>query len=99
MTYNDCVHFIVCDRCPNCKPSECEFFKNKVDVVEVRHGEWTKVEVTGNGYGQIYYQHKNCTVNSTELYKSAYEYCPHCGAKMGGKDNNVPTTDERSDAE
>ncbi len=34
-TYNDCVHFMVCDRCPNCKPDDCEFFQNKADVAEV----------------------------------------------------------------
>lgn len=54
------------------------------DVVEVKHGEWTKVEVIGNGYGQTYYQHKNCTVNSTQLYECPFEHCPRCGAKMDG---------------
>lgn len=56
------------------------------DVEEVKHGDWTKVEVIGNGYGQVYYQHENCTVNSTQLYSSPYEHCPRCGAKMDGKE-------------
>lgn len=54
------------------------------DVAEVKHGEWTKVDVMGNGYGQIYYQHKECPVSSTELFTCPYEYCPRCGAKMNG---------------
>ncbi len=54
------------------------------DVAEVKHGEWTKVEVNGNGYGQIYYQHENCPVSSTELHRCPYEHCPRCGAKMDG---------------
>jgi hypothetical protein len=57
------------------------------DVAEVKRGEWTKVDVMGNGYGQIYYQHKECPVSSTELFACPYEYCPRCGAKMdGGKE-------------
>lgn len=54
------------------------------DFAEVKRGEWTKVEVDGNGYGQIYYQHKECTVSSTELYRCPYQHCPRCGAKMDG---------------
>ena len=50
-TYNDCVHFMVCDRCPNCKPDDCEFFQNKADVAEVvrckdcKYGEHYKCSV------------------------------------------------------
>lgn len=54
------------------------------DVEEVKHGEWTKIDVRKNGYGQIYYQHKECPVSSTELFTCPYERCPRCGAKMDG---------------
>ena len=48
-TYKDCIHFVVCDRCPNCKPNECEFFTNESNFVEVvrckdcdiPHNKWT----------------------------------------------------------
>lgn len=54
------------------------------DVVEVRHGKWTRIEINGKHYGQIYYQHKECIVNETQLFPSPYDYCPNCGAKMDG---------------
>ena len=55
------------------------------DVVEVKHGEWKKIGVDSeHGYGQIYYQHSSCEVNSTELFQCPYERCPRCGAKMDG---------------
>lgn len=55
------------------------------DVEEVKHGEWKKISVASeHGYGQIYYQHSSCEVNSTELFQCPYERCPRCGAKMDG---------------
>lgn len=33
--FTECIHGAVCDRCPNCKPDECEFFTPAADVVEV----------------------------------------------------------------
>ena len=55
------------------------------EVVEVRHGHWTKHIVTTRGYGVVYYQHKECEVDGCELFKSPHRYCPNCGAKMDGK--------------
>lgn len=34
-TYNDCLHFVMCDRCPNCNPEECEFFIDEKEVAKV----------------------------------------------------------------
>ena len=52
------------------------------DVVEVRHGRWTEYHAKcDGGYGQIYYQHTDC---SCFLYEAPYNYCPNCGAKMDG---------------
>ena len=46
-------------------------------------GEWTKFEVNSSkGYGQVYYQHKDCEINATQLFPSPYHFCPNCGAKM-----------------
>lgn len=47
-------------------------------------GEWTRIEVKGKNYAQVYYQHKDCEVNETQMFPSPYEYCPNCGAKMKG---------------
>ena len=56
------------------------------DVVEVKHGEWENVRVVSEEYGfaEVYYQHKDCKISPTELYKSPYEHCPRCGAIMNG---------------
>ena len=57
-----------------------EQYLPSADVVEVRHGEWRTVDIfSEKGYGERYYQHKEC---STELYKSPYNFCPNCGADM-----------------
>lgn len=56
------------------------------DVVEVKHGRWTKLHISGATYGKVYYQHKNCSVNETELHNQPYDYCPNCGAKMDEKE-------------
>ena len=45
-------------------------------------GEWTIFEVNGKNYGQVYYQHKECKVNETQLFPSPYKFCPTCGARM-----------------
>ena len=56
------------------------------DVDEVKHGEWKKISVSSeHGYGQVYYQHSICEINSTELFQCPYERCPRCGAKMDGE--------------
>ena len=55
------------------------------DVVEVRHGHWSKYEVSAKGYGKIYYQHKECDVDQCQLFRSPHSFCPCCGAKMDGR--------------
>lgn len=92
----ECLHYEACSDVGDAGFSylkdgeeKCDHFKNKADFAEVKNGEWTRVDVMGNGYGQIYYQHKDCGISSTELYRCPYEYCPRCGAKMdGGRKND-----------
>ena len=51
------------------------------DVVPVRHGKWThKPDV----YGVVY-----CSECNYELHANSTSFCPNCGAKMdGGEDEN-----------
>lgn len=49
-------------------------------------GEWTRFEVNGINYGQVYYQHKECKANETQLFPTPYNFCPNCGAHMRKED-------------
>lgn len=50
------------------------------DVVEVRHGEWKKIELLGC---EPMYECSICG----KLHDQDYDYCNNCGAKMDGKDD------------
>ena len=57
-----------------------------VDAVEVVHGIWTPVDVIAKkaGYSVRYYHHAECKVNPCRLFECMDDYCPNCGAKMDG---------------
>lgn len=93
MTCRCCIHFDVCSkggktqyygRVIACNDVEerCNLFKNKADVVEVRHGEWIP-----NQYFKGHYYCSECTRHIEERSGNPsinFPYC-HCGAKMDGK--------------
>lgn len=62
----------------------------KADVVEVKHGEWE----TGHFEGGIFdgTNFEKCNVCQFERlfddirFKTTYNYCPNCGAKMDKKE-------------
>ena len=65
------------------------------DVVEVRHGKWIE---TQEPLGWCDVDCAECSVcheswiidedSSIDDYKCMWHYCPNCGAKMDGGDNN-----------
>lgn len=55
-----------------------------VDAVPVRHGRWK--EDTG-GYGFWICSHCGFVSEASAAYL-LYRYCPHCGAKMDGRDGH-----------
>ena len=55
------------------------------DVQEVRHGRW--INESRQMCGPISAQCSVCELFSgTWLRNAPYKYCPHCGAKMDGKE-------------
>jgi hypothetical protein len=84
----DCVHYELCfdythlkhgkNLLPDNREDICEHFKNKADVVEVKHGYWIKTdELAGIEF-------LKCSVCGKAHPRVRTEYCCDCGAKMDG---------------
>ena len=84
MTCKDCLHLRVCKACEIERPEEiCNHFKNKEDFQEVKHGEWiTPTKIKGMNIAV-----PHCSLCGNVPCDKAL-YCPYCGAKMDGKENN-----------
>ncbi len=86
MTCRDCIHCEVCDFISITNDitiaKSCDYFKNKADYAEVKHGKWI-VTKTEFGWNCCEYptEYKCSVCGRTE--KREELYC-HCGAKMDG---------------
>ena len=59
------------------------------DVQPVRHGRWKPYDLT---YGRSIYYCTACNHSAevpTVLDAPIFNYCPNCGAKMDGGENNI----------
>ena len=83
-TCTDCIHQYCCkyDRFFGVYEVEnkCEYFKNKADFVEVKHGEWIRPTII---HGMTIAGLLHCSVCG-EVPCDEGKYCPNCGAKMDG---------------
>ena len=62
------------------------------DVVEVKHGKWIVPSGGIKIFEDRYVICSECNVMIPVVIElDRYWYCPKCGAKMDGKDTNVPT--------
>lgn len=87
-TCGDCIHADICEHNPSLEFSReniawCDSFKDKTDVVEVRHGEW-KLSKTEFGWNCKEYPSEYTCSLCGRTEKKMEPYC-HCGAKMDGK--------------
>ena len=74
----------------------CMDFIARADVQEIKHGEWIE---TQEPLGWCDVDCAECSVcheswimdedSSIDDYECMWHYCPHCGAKMDGGDNNA----------
>ena len=93
--FDDCFYNPICIfRIKGDEWKRCVHFKNKADVVEVRHGEW--VDRYGNKYDNHLYDCSVChaeallttvydALGTAKIVQDLSIYCPNCGAKMDGK--------------
>lgn len=91
-----CCPFLKNGKCKGDEPIDgdcdlmCKMFGFITNLIQEGYrkqseGEWSRFQVNcSKGYGQVYYQHKDCDFNATQLFPSPYHYCPNCGAKMKG---------------
>lgn len=95
-TCKDCLHIEVCAYCVNDLPI-CDSFKDRTKYEEVVHGQWRCGYDVHNGkvvYHSIYCSEcqgvfEDKSIEIVEHWKSQFQICPFCGAKMdGGVDND-----------
>ena len=86
MTCKDCDRQIVCRyytqwaNVEQIETDRCQYFKNKADFVEVRHGYWIDDSIPM--HTSSYFKCSVCEGHDDQ----EYDYCHHCGAKMDGKE-------------
>ena len=80
---SDCIHFDVCYKIEHFgrdleDTSPCKQFISN-DVEPVRHGHWVKEKPD-----VLIHWHCSVCENCYYLEEPNADYCPRCGAKMGG---------------
>ena len=71
-----------------------ETVEGRQKFVRERHGEWedyhfVKVDCPRNGFPTV--KCSACGITFCDIinvHRYMYKFCPHCGANMGGKENN-----------
>lgn len=90
-TCEDCVHYDICIfHLKGNENKDCVHFKNKADVVEVRHGDWLPIVIQEGYFDPPYCDTCKCSMcgYGIDVSETVYNYCPNCGAKMDGKEQD-----------
>ena len=61
--------------------ADCIRYMDAADVVPVRHERW-EVKV-----GMNFFKERNCPVCKKRIESNFWNFCPNCGAKMDGVDD------------
>lgn len=95
----DCIHDDVCsalikDGLPwddGKYPAEafCWAFRNKSDVVEIRHGEWETIPDYSRSLPTYRHICSVCKTTYKDIRSHGHNYCHVCGAKMDEKDTEA----------
>lgn len=82
-------------RCNNryCNKQSCPILNAPAaDVQEIKHGEWIKMDIIPDDPDYFCSECRNfidvATGRETPIDRGFF-YCPHCGAKMDGGNNNA----------
>lgn len=59
-----------------------------IDAAPVRHGRWIDEGRYGVNFPHHVWQCSECGDQVTEIDTPWYRYCPNCGAKMDGKEDD-----------
>ena len=87
MSCKECYHNEVCEALwqmngiPRIASSQCAYFRNTADVVEVRHGHWKYLWLDAV-CSECGYINK---ADAVTRCRTDPPYCPKCGAKMDGE--------------
>lgn len=88
----DCIHYLVCEcsggelyESVELLRNDCSTFKNKADVVEVKHGYWIYDYSAGELGVTDAPLCEKCSVCG-EYTVDEENFCPNCGAKMDLKE-------------
>lgn len=98
MNCKDCIHDEVCHMREICNNIEeqikelgCIDFIARANIQEIEHGEWKGFNSEYTLYGSYY-----CSVcghgwdiGMVIPLTTEFKYCPNCGAKMDGGNNNA----------
>ena len=99
MKCKDCIHNEVCHMREVCNDIEeqikelgCMDFIARADVQEIKHGEWIKMDIISADVDYYCSECRNfidiATGRETPIDRGFF-YCPNCGAKLDGGDNNA----------
>lgn len=99
MKCEDCLYEKICYRREVCNDIEeqikelgCIDFIARADVQEIKHGKWIESEDDYYGFYIIkcsLCREEWCFEVEDDVKSMNYNYCPNCGAKMDGGNNNA----------